>query len=90
MKASSISSTLAVALASATCARAEPAATVANCYQPIQGGWEIRISNDANAPKLAAGSRIGVVEGQCAAAPPAALSAGGQDVGVDGGGTAKN
>ena len=38
-------------------------APVFNCYQPIAGGWEIRIPSDPNAPKLSAGSRIGVVEG---------------------------
>lgn len=63
MKIKPVLAKLAAALFVATSARAEPAATVANCYQPVEGGWEIRISNDANVPKLAAGSRIGVVEG---------------------------
>ena len=34
-----------------------------NCYQPIPGGWEIRIPSDPNAPRPLPGSRIGVVEG---------------------------
>ena len=51
-------------LAAVASLRAESSsATELNCYQPVEGGWEIRISNDANAPKLAAGSHIGAVEG---------------------------
>jgi hypothetical protein len=37
---------------------------VFNCYQPIAGGWEIKIPRgDTLAPRLPIGSRIGVVEG---------------------------
>jgi hypothetical protein len=41
----------------------EPAATVLNCYQPVDGGWEIRIPPRNTAPQPAPGSGIGVVEG---------------------------
>ena len=55
---------LLVIAASATFAQGGPtSAPVFNCYQPIPGGWEIRIPSDPNAPRPLPGSRIGVVEG---------------------------
>ncbi len=41
--------------------------TAVDCYQPIDGGWAIRLSADPSAPRPAAGSRIGVVEGNARA-----------------------
>jgi len=38
-------------------------APATNCYRPVAGGWEIRISGDAPAPRPADGTRIGLVEG---------------------------
>lgn len=64
LKAALLSTGLAV-FAATTVVRAERAAAPApNCYQPIEGGWEIRLSGDAAAAAPAPGSRIGAVEGQ--------------------------
>jgi hypothetical protein len=43
-------------------------AAVVDCYEPVAGGWRIRISGDADAARPEPGSRIGVV------APNAAYS----------------
>ena len=40
----------------------QPVAADAGCYEPIKGGWRIRISSDGTAAGLDPGSRIGVVQ----------------------------
>jgi hypothetical protein len=38
-----------------------PPKDVADCYVPVEGGWRIRITADANAPRLKPGKTIGAV-----------------------------
>ena len=45
------------------CACAEQAPEpLVDCYTPIDGGWQIRITGDSSVPRPEPGSRIGVVE----------------------------
>ena len=46
---------------------APPSAAAVDCYEPIDGGWAIRLAADQSAPRPAARSRIGVVEGNARA-----------------------
>ncbi|MCX6916343.1 MAG: DUF4450 domain-containing protein, partial [Verrucomicrobia bacterium] len=63
MRAKHISALLAFVTAGLVAQGGPVPAPVSNCYQPIPGGWEIRIPSDPSAPKPSATSRIGVVEG---------------------------
>ena len=38
-----------------------PSADTVNCYLPVDGGWQIRITDDPAAPRLKPGDAIGVV-----------------------------
>ena len=38
-----------------------PPKDTVNCYLPVDGGWQIRITDDPAAPRLKPGSAIGVV-----------------------------
>ena len=63
MRAKHISALLAFVTAGLVAQGGPAPAPVFNCYQPIAGGWEIKISGDPSAPRPPAGSRIGVVDG---------------------------
>lgn len=43
-----------------------PKTHLADCYEPIQGGWRLRIANDPAAPRPTEGSRMGVVSSNAA------------------------
>ena len=39
----------------------EKAASLVDCYEPVPGGWHLRISGDPNAKRLKSGERLGIV-----------------------------
>jgi len=55
--------TILVFLSLVTNITARPPVPVVNCYTPIEGGWQIRLTANTNAPRLAPDSRIGVTQG---------------------------
>ena len=40
---------------------ADDLARTADCYQPIEGGWRIRLTDDPNAPRVPPGTQIGAL-----------------------------
>ena len=60
-----------------------PPKETADCYLPVEGGWQIRITGDPKAPRLKPGSAIGVAADDPRHASPPALSGGRPLVGLD-------